>query len=129
MTAETMTMEKKTPEIYRHGDVLIHDYTSADKERETIIANSKRVEYNKDSILTLAEGEKTHHYHNVYATKGSAVTSYVQNDQVVAFEVADKCSFLKHNEHDYIIVKPGFYRVLLQRDYRPFELKYEHVVD
>lgn len=102
--------------MYRHGDVLLlpveDPWLEADIETEGTERRS----------FILARGEVTGHHHKlavdsgapplrVYTDKDNGGTAYVQ--------VQDKEATLTHQEHNTLKVRPGFYRVVNQREFDP----------
>jgi len=101
---------------YRQGDVLLSSVKS--------LPDSVQKSEDKGPII-LAWGEATGHHHSI---KNKNVTKYVDPETMATYiEVAEAMALLEHQEHATIIIEPGIYRVGLQREYHPQEIK--RVVD
>jgi hypothetical protein len=98
--------------MWRHGDVLIAAI-------ETIPTAAKR---RLQAILV--EGEITGHSHRF--EDASAVEVWQFNDQLFV-KVVDNFARLIHEEHKPIQLPKGFYKVWVQREYTPGEIR--RVVD
>jgi|ERR1035437_3109959 hypothetical protein len=90
---------------YRQGDVFLVKVNSAPK-------NAKQIAINR---LILAEGEVTGHMHMIEQEGAELVQVSPEEVYVKIMETAE----LKHDEHDTIVVEPGWYRVIQQREYSP----------
>lgn len=96
--------------IARQGDVLIVGVKSIPKNVEPVAREQGRV--------ILAHGEATGHAHAIKDKRAAlfrdpklaAVFMHVSGDAPVALE---------HDEHSEIMVPPGSYRVIRQREYQP----------
>jgi hypothetical protein len=95
--------------MYRQGDVLILPVDSIPATVEPVAREESRV--------ILAHGEVTGHAHAIKADgavlfrdpKLMATFMIVSNDAVA----------LEHEEHDTIVIPPGKYQVIRQREYFP----------
>lgn len=90
--------------MYRQGDILL---IATDKKRHTLGPVQDR--------KVLAEGEVTGHLHEI---QGDKATLYGDSPETLLLEVAE-LSELTHDEHSTILIEPGFYRVVRQREYTP----------
>lgn len=90
--------------MYRQGDILLVA-TSPDKD---VLGDPQK-------RAVLAEGEVTGHLHEV---QGDAATLYGGTPETMILEVREP-SELTHHEHGTILVEPGWYRVVRQREYTP----------
>lgn len=93
--------------IYRQGDVLL---ISADVNPQDATGEVKPVA----GRLVLAEGEVTGHSHTIEADRA---TGLLFGDRMVV--VADEPVELTHQEHDTLVIAPGLYFVIRQREYTP----------
>ena len=101
---------------YRQGDVLLTKISS-------LPLAAKPVEDN--GTIVLAYGEATGHHH---AIRNGKAKMYTDLETLASYiEVAEAMALLEHEEHATIILEPGIYRVGLQREYHPKEIK--RVVD
>lgn len=91
---------------YRQGDVVLVEIDS--------LPQGAVQELESDEIV-LALGEVTGHSHKLKAPEGA--TFFAVNGYNV-FEIKH-ASNLVHEEHDAIALTPGFYKVVLQREYTP----------
>jgi hypothetical protein len=99
--------EKTT--MYRQGDVLIIPVKSIPAELEPIDREDGRV--------ILAHGEVTGHAH---AIKAEGVALFSDPKLMAIFmTVSGDAVALEHEEHDTIILQPGNYQVVRQREYSP----------
>ena len=90
--------------MYRQGDILL---VATDKKKHTLGVPQKR--------KVLAEGEVTGHLHEV---QGDHATLYGDTPETMLLEVREP-SELTHDEHSTILIEPGFYKVVRQREYTP----------
>lgn len=97
--------------MYRHGDLLLV-YV------DEIPASAERVD-----DLVLARGEATGHKHQLV---GNALVYRNKGQQYV--EIVDPTR-LTHEEHHDILLPPGCYVVIHQREYDPYEQAVRDIVD
>jgi hypothetical protein len=95
--------------MYRQGDVAlfpikVKDLSNAQKEQETDVV--------------LAEGESTGHAHRI--VKALAALYILNEMRILHLEEEAK---LQHEEHGEIILPPGQYEVIIQREYHPREVR------
>lgn len=100
--------------IYRQGDVLIVQVKSIPAQAIASVS---------DEDIILAHGEVTGHAHRIKDITKAKLWSagaerFLQTMEVVA---------LMHEEHSTVQIKPGNYRVVIQTEYTPKELR--HVQD
>jgi hypothetical protein len=96
---------------YRQGDVLL---LKVDKLPPEAVAESP-----DEGRIVLAYGEVTGHAHAV-STAHAAM--YKINEE--RYLVAEPGAQLVHEEHSTIIIDPGVYRVIRQREYSPREIRF-----
>lgn len=96
----------KIGEFYQQGDVII--------ERVGSIPKGKEVQ-SKERGFVLAEGETTGHAHVITATNDVYM---VQTDTDIYLHVKRKVP-LKHEEHTFIEIEPGDYKIrkVMERDH------------
>jgi hypothetical protein len=100
-------------EIYRQGDVLIVSV-------KEVPANLDPVERENGRVV-LAHGEVTGHAH-VITGEGAAL--FLDPKLMAVFmTVRGAPVALEHQEHDPIVIPPGAYRVIRQREYAPEEIR------
>ena len=93
--------------IYRQGDVLLFQVESLPESAEESNTDSDRI--------VLAYGEVTGHAHAVAAAQCRLFA-----DQEIRFlQVGNEGSNLVHEEHATIVLDPGVYRIVHQREYVP----------
>ena len=98
--------------IYRQGDVLL----------ERIEALPKGVQHQKiKGPIVLAYGEATGHHHAI--RNGKAKLYKEPATQASYLEVAEALALLEHEEHAPITLEPGIYKVKIQREYSPEEIR------
>ena len=90
---------------YRHGDLLI-------AKIDEIPSEAKRI-----NRLILAYGEATGHAHALQDGE------LFDMDGTLFFSLAVETE-LTHQEHDTIIIPPGDYQVIRQREYTPERIRY-----
>jgi hypothetical protein len=95
--------------MYRQGDVLIIAVSAIPEMLDPIDREGGRV--------VLAHGEVTGHAHAIRA-EGAAL---FRDPKLMAvfMTVTDTPVALEHDEHDTIMLPPGNYRVIRQREYSP----------
>jgi hypothetical protein len=98
----------KRPAMYRQGDVLVVAF-------EGIPRRAKSVDRDRGRVV-LAYGEATGHAHAI-ADPGAALLQH--EDELYLRVTAAGGVGLRHEEHDTIVVPPGSYRVVRQREYAP----------
>jgi hypothetical protein len=95
--------------MYRQGDLLIILVESIPEKLTSVGREHGRV--------VLAHGEATGHAHAIEA-EGAAL--FRDRDHMDAFLiVSGQPVALRHDEHDTIVIPPGQYRVVRQREYAP----------
>lgn len=105
-------MEKNVRLQFRQGDVLI--------ERVTEIPSNARRVAPENSRIVLAHGEVTGHAHAIADIEH---VSLVEVDDGIRYLDVQIEAFLRHEEHAPIEIPPGQYRVTLQREYTPEEIR------
>tara|TARA_B100000586_G_scaffold135127_1_gene97780 strand:+ start:126 stop:473 length:348 start_codon:yes stop_codon:yes gene_type:complete len=114
-----ISLFKKKPKIYRHGDLLI-------KQIDHIPLSAQRL-----STSIIAEGEVTGHNHKLYGSHQVYGTHSSQNWRIIEptyFQAKEEIS-LKHQEHNTLKISKGNYVILHEREYNPFKNIQEEVVD
>lgn len=97
---------------YRQGDVLLERVSALPKGA---------VEQKVKGPVILAYGEATGHHH---AIKEKSVRIFREPEtQATYVEVAEALALLEHQEHAPIELEPGIYKVGLQREYHPQEIR------
>ena len=96
--------------LFRQGDVLL-------KKINKKVINGKSIQSGKDSRIVLAYGEVTGHAHAIY--EEGAVLTETENQRFLEIM---KPLALDHEEHDTIVLEPGFYEVIIQRCYTPTQI-------
>ncbi len=98
-------------EHYRQGDVFLVKVDS--------LPQGAKAETVGDSVV-LAYGETTGHSHRLN-TKIDGLTMYAwKDDKLVELRQPGE---LVHEEHDPINLAPGFYKVVIQREYTPERIR------
>lgn len=100
------------PYIVRQGDVLL--------ERVAKLPETAKKQKVNGSVI-LAYGEATGHHHAIH--KGSVRVYKEPDTQVTYIEIAEAMAALEHQEHATIMLEPGVYKVGLQREYHPKEIR------
>jgi len=95
---------------YRQGDVLLVQVDS--------LPPDAGLEDKSSSDIVLAYGEVTGHAHVVDASAAS-----LYNSQGEHFLEVVAATALSHQEHASIVLEPGVYRVVRQREYTPQETR------
>lgn len=101
--------------IYRHGDVDI------------IQINELPPNLQKHDNLTLAFGEATGHHHTLVAEPEMAFV-FVDEKGNKFFEAKADIK-ITHQEHKTLEIKKGYYKVLIEKEYNPFDEKINEVKD
>ncbi len=96
--------------MYRQGDVLIVPVESIPEKLDAIDRENGRV--------VLAHGEVTGHAHAIKA-EGAALFRDPKLMAVFMRVSGDAPVALEHDDHDTIMIPPGKYRVVRQREYAP----------
>ncbi len=96
--------------MYRQGDVLIVPVESIPEKLNPIDRENGRV--------VLAHGEVTGHAHAIKA-EGAALFRDPKLMAVFMRVSGDAPVALEHDDHDTIMIPPGKYRVVRQREYAP----------
>lgn len=96
----------------RQGDVLI-------RQIDAIPDGFKKKKVKGDVIL--AYGEITNHSHSI---KNAKVNVYeMEGEQATIIEVAEALAEVQHQEHAKIPLKKGIYRISIQKEYTPQEIR------
>jgi len=95
---------------YRQGDVFIEQISS--------IPQDVKKQENKEKIL--ARGEATGHHHSIEIT--NATESFVDSAGLLYLNLQENTTLI-HQEHAPIEIPKGFYRVIIQREYGPDEIR------
>jgi hypothetical protein len=90
--------------LYRHGDVLLARVPQLPAKAQT-----------KPGVI-LARGEVTGHSHRILETNHAQMYSF---DAETYLEIRAPKATLIHEEHRAIVLEQGFYKVWMQREYRP----------
>ena len=96
--------------MYRQGDVLIIPVRSIPEKLDPIDSEDGRV--------VLAHGEVTGHAHAIWA-EGAALFRDPKLMAVFMRVSGDAPVALEHEDHDSIMIPPGKYQVVRQREYSP----------
>ena len=107
-----ISLFKKKPKIYRHGDLLI-------RQVKKIPGSATRLDTN-----IIAFGEKTGHNHKLHGP----CQVYETPDQQMYFKAKHEI-FLKHQEHNTLKISKGLYEILHEREYNPFKNIQQEVGD
>ena len=99
--------------LYRQGDVLL--VAAKAPKGAAAVKRTKRG-------LVLAEGEATGHAHVITDESAELVTAD-EAAELYLLVHGTKAVPLTHDEHDTILVPPGTYRVVRQREYSPEEIR------
>lgn len=79
-----------------------------------------RVPARADGRIVIARGEKTGHDHTV----DSETATLYQNGDKLALVVAESTQIV-HQQHSPLLLEPGYYDVMVQRQYAPLAPKRE----
>ncbi|NJL15453.1 MAG: hypothetical protein HC913_22225 [Microscillaceae bacterium] len=101
----------KFEKIYRHGDVILFKIEQSSLPRMQAGQAT--------SELVLAYGEMTGHAHRL---KGAVEVLPLEkeSEDKIFFRVTER-ALLSHEEHDTILLEPGYYLKVNQVEYNPFE--------
>lgn len=99
--------------MYRQGDVLITKVDGKLPEGAMPVSPDTR------NRLILAEGEATGHAHAVTAT----AAALFMVDQMMMLQVLEDTQ-VQHEEHGFIDLDPGLYKIDRQREYSPEAIRY-----
>lgn len=110
----TTSNERNTvaPKIYRQGDVLL---IAVDN-----IPDGTKTKRRENGRVVLAHGEVTGHHHSI-VEKGVKLVTKEQAGELrewLSVTTAEPVA-LTHQEHDTIMIPPGFYEKRTQREYSP----------
>lgn len=94
---------------YRQGDVMITNIDSIP---------DKAIKQPKTDRIVLAYGEATGHAHVI-----EDATTELHKFDVDLFLKVLNTTKIKHEEHAPIILEPGFYKVIRQREYTPLGMR------
>ena len=104
---------------YQQGDVLLRKVSETEFNKKNLNHRSSKHE----TRAVLAEGEATEHYHAVYMDdllEGAGVTlckDYESSRQNKGIIVTGNNVELRHEEHDTMILEPGFYLQSIIKEY------------
>ena len=112
-----ISLFKKKPKIYRHGDLLIRQVKK--------IPCAIRLDTN-----IIAEGEVTGHNHKLYGSH-QVYGTHSENPRIIEptyFQAKEDIS-LKHQEHATLKISKGNYVIIHEREYEPFKNIEQEVID
>jgi hypothetical protein len=95
--------------MYRQGDVLIIPIKSMPCQLDVVSRESGRI--------VLAHGEVTGHAHVITSERATLFRD--PKLAAIFMCVKDSSVTLEHDEHDTIVIPPGSYCVVRQREYSP----------
>lgn len=100
-------------EVYRQGDVLLQrvDFDPRQKKHQKVPRDGGRI--------ILAYGEVTGHAHAIMDVEAEMVQ--VGNER---FVVTEKGISITHEEHEQIVIGPGYWRVVRQQEFDPGVQRY-----
>ncbi len=103
-------------EMFRQGDVLIVPVSKLPERRLHAIAR-------ENGLVILARGEVTGHAH---AIRDRQVALFRDPELAAMFLRVSGVSAvaLEHQEHDTILVPPGDYQIIRQREYSPEDVRF-----
>jgi hypothetical protein len=111
-----MAMRKtKTTKPIRQGDVMFIQIRTLPKGKRT-----KRI----NGVVAL--GEATGHSHQLAVEDQDVAEVVAINDELFVRAIKRGATF-RHQEHGPVVLRPGNYRVIIQREYQPQGIV--HVVD
>ena len=97
----------------RQGDVLL---VRVDQPAASVVDVPR-----EDGRVVLAHGEVTGHAHAIVDEAAQLVTA-AEADELFLIVHGDVSVSLVHEEHETLMVDPGVYRVVRQREYRPAQV-------
>lgn len=97
--------------MYRQGDVLLRRIKTVPKDAEKQKVTSR---------IVLAYGEVTGHAHAIQDF--DAVDVFVKADGTMYLSIKEETA-LVHEEHSTIVLSPGKYERVIQREYSPEEIR------
>lgn len=103
--------------MYRHGDLLLREV----KKTPGLVSVQKTKSY------VLAYGEVTGHKH-LLQTKTKSFGVWEDKDGMFYLDMPEAGS-LTHEEHKKLVIAPGFYQIVHEREYDPFTEEMRQVVD
>ena len=90
---------------FRHGDLLLYPVDSI----------PEGLPVKKDTVLL--EGEVTNHFHRLNGGTVFAEKPTQENTYLLGYFELEKDTNLTHEEHGTIVLTPGKYKFLAQREY------------
>lgn len=96
--------------IKRQGDVLLVKVASMPKDVSGVECKTR---------IVLAEGEVTGHAHAIYEPAKAKLWDAGAERFLQVMETVS----LKHEEHAEVMLDPGIYRIAIQTEYTPEELR------
>jgi hypothetical protein len=109
--------EDSMNELYRQGDVLIQRVKALPKGQH----GSKKVA-SENGRIVLAYGEVTGHSHAV-VTPDQEAELFELIQEIERYLVVNRTTTVVHEEHGAIELAPGVYRVWIQLEYQPGEIR------
>jgi hypothetical protein len=104
-----MQKGRKMNKLYRHGDVIIQ------KINEPVPENAKKVKGN-----ILVHGEVTGHAHRLVNPDTFQI---YESEQFLYIDVMAEETSIIHEEHAPITLEKGTYKVWVQREYTPQQIR------
>lgn len=109
-----MKSKNKVSYHVRQGDVFL--------ERVSDIPSGAKPIKRVNGRVILAYGEVTGHHHSLLEDHCSLFSSPTETG-VTYLEIKEAMAALTHQEHSTINLEPGVYRVSIQREYSPQEIR------
>lgn len=103
--------------IYRQGDVLLIEARMPEDE-VTAVARD-------DGKLVLAYGEFTGHSHAI-AEQDAYMVQFANGERYLRVGTSVQ---VRHQEHLPVVLPPGTFKVIIQREYVPGPVQYREVAD
>ena len=111
-------MSKKTNQVkmYRQGDVLLVKVGKAKKGKVVALDNGVNV---------LAYGEVTGHAHTISGNHSTLFEceATAESKEAERFLHVEEATDLNHQEHGTINIPEGDYKVIIQQEYHPEEIR------
>lgn len=109
--------KEKVMKMFRQGDVLIQLVDGLPNGAQNVTASDR---------IVLAHGEVTGHAHAIYEPKTKATPNgkaLMWSAGAERFIQVLEATAVRHEEHAPIALDPGIYKVGLQREYSPEEIR------
>ena len=113
-----LSLFRKEPKLYRHGDLLLRQVDEIPKYAQQLSTN----------IIAHGENGNTHKLHGSHQVYGTHSSQNYRIIEPTYFQAKEEIS-LKHEEHSTLKISKGNYVIVHEREHNPFKGIEQEVID